>query len=159
MLRLPEPPDTPSFAALEGHFARLAPGQAPRWGRMTAAQMTRHCRLFAELCLGRVATPLPLRVVARLVGPWFLRRLLSRSPRRTPKNLRTLAPLRATTGENSDLDDERRRLATVFAELANAPDPMRHPLYGAMPRDSVQALVRHHTAHHLNQFGLLDDAT
>jgi hypothetical protein len=159
MLRLPEPPDTPSLAALEGHFARLAPAQAPRWGRMTAAQMTRHCRLFAELCLGRVATTRSASGVARLIGPWFLRRLLSRSPRRTPKNLRTLAPLRAPAGEDFDLDDERRRLTTVFAELANAPDPMQHPLYGAMPRASVQALVRHHTAHHLGQFGLLDDAT
>lgn len=117
--------------------------------------MLRHCRAFAELCLGRVQVALPVRVAARLLGPWFLRRLLRRSPLAAPRNLATLAPLRADPQQSLDFEVERRALLAALDEIDAVQDGHRHPLYGAMPAVDVRNLVRHHTAHHLNQFGLL----
>lgn len=139
-------------------FDRLGPEQAPRWGRMDAAQMLRHCRRFHELCLGRVAVPWWLRRVAGLLGPLFLRRLCRRSPRDAPRNLTTLAPLRAEAGRALDFVAERRALLATLDEIGAVADGHRHPLYGRMRAVDVQTLARHHLAHHANQFGLLDDA-
>ena len=159
MLELPKPTsDTPSLDAMRDAFRSLTPTAAPRWGRMNAAQMTRHCRVFVELCLGRVRVGWLVRVLARALGPMMLRRMMRKSPTEAPKNLTTLAPLRAADGEKLDLDVERDALFAALDDLTAAPDPMQHPLYGAMPRGSVEALVRHHTAHHVNQFGLLPGA-
>lgn len=156
MKDLPTPaPDTPTLAALSQRLATLPPDRAPRWGRMDAAQMLRHCRVFCELCLGRVPVATPVRWLARVLGPWFLRRLLGKSPTQAPKNLGTLPALRARPGQPLDFDAERRALLAALDEIQALAGSHRHPLYGAMRAEDVQALVRHHTAHHANQFGLL----
>jgi len=156
VFELPQPtPDTPTIADVRAAFVRLTPTTSARWGRMGPAQMTRHCRVFVELCLGRVQVGWPIRMLARLLGPMMLRRMVKKSPTEAPKNLTTLKPLRASPDEACDIEHERQRLVACLDELERAPDPMRHPLYGKMPRSSVETLVRHHTAHHMNQFGLL----
>ena len=150
----PLPADTPTLAELERGFAQLQADSDPRWGRMRPGQMVAHCRAFAELCLGRVPVALPLRLVARLLGPLLLRKMMSKSATQTPKNLTTLKSLRAEPADVPDLDVERGQLAEVFAEIATVSGTVRHPLYGAMRATDLQALVRHHTAHHANQFGV-----
>jgi hypothetical protein len=117
--------------------------------------MARHCHTFAELCLGRVQVGLPVRVLARLFGPLFLRRLLARPVAAAPKNLTTLPVLRARPGDALDFDDERHRLLAALDDIGALAGVHRHPLYGPMRATDVQSLVRHHTAHHANQFGLL----
>lgn len=159
MKDLPAPtPDTPTLAGLRAALGRLAADARPRWGRMDAPQMLRHCRVFAELCLGRVRVGLPVRALARLFGPLFLRRLLRRSPRQAPREMTTLPVLRAQADLALDADEERRRLDATLAEVEALAGTCRHPLYGAMRAVDVETLVRHHTAHHANQFGLLDAA-
>ena len=154
---LPEPTvDTPDLPELRTAFSRLAEHSQPRWGRMQSAQMVRHCRVFVELCLGRVSVSWPLRTLAGWLGPLFLRRMMAKSPTVAPKNLQTLKPLRTDQG-GLVLAEELERLGKAFDELAEIADPHRHPLYGHMRKVDVIALVRHHTAHHANQFGLLAD--
>ena len=61
MVQLPNPTaDTPTLHALRDAFERLQARDEPRWGQMRAAQMTKHCRVFAELCLGRVKVGWPI---------------------------------------------------------------------------------------------------
>lgn len=121
---------------------------------MTPAQMTRHCRVFIDLCMGRVAVSGIVRVLARMLGPIFLRRLLAKPPTQSPKNLKTLSPLRMDDPGLS-LASERERLFAAFDELEALAGEHRHPLYGRMRKQDVIALARHHTAHHALQFGLL----
>lgn len=123
---------------------------------MNPAQMTRHCRVFIDLCMGRVAVSGFVRVLARMLGPLFIRRLLAKPPTRSPKNLKTLPPLRMN-GLDLSLSAERELLFAAFDELEALGDAHRHPLYGRMRKRDVIALVRHHTAHHALQFGLLRD--
>ena len=155
MRDLPDPsPDTPTLGELRASFDRLEPTSKPRWGRMDAPQMLLHCRTFVDLCLGRVKVGLPVRLLAGLLGPMFLRRLVVKSPKQAPKDLTTLKPLR-TSEADVDLDEARAELAARFDELDALPNEHRHPLYGRMRKQDVIAVVRHHTAHHANQFGLL----
>lgn len=121
---------------------------------MHAAQMVRHCRVFVDLCFGRVPVAWPVRVLAGLLGPLFLRRMMAKSPTLAPKNLTTLKPLRMTESLLL-LATELPSLHSVFDELQGLPDYHQHPLYGRMRKQDVIALVCHHTAHHANQFGLL----
>jgi hypothetical protein len=155
---LPDPTaDTPSLAALRVAFSSLTPASQPRWGRMQAAQMVRHCRVFVDLCLGRVNIAWPIRALARCFGPMFLRRMLAQSPTVAPKNLTTLKPLRISA-EQLSLAAELQGLQQVLDELQACCDPHQHPLYGRMRKQDVIAVVRHHTAHHANQFAFLADA-
>jgi hypothetical protein len=156
MRDLPKPTvDTPSMLHLLAAFERLDADSTRRWGTMSPAQMARHCRLFCELCLGQVPVTAPIRWLARLLGPWFLRRMLAKSPTEAPKNLTTLSPLRADPTTELELDEEKVHLVAALDAIAALAGDHRHPLYGSMRAIDVQSLVRHHTAHHCNQFGLL----
>ena len=59
------------------------------------------------------------------------------------------------TDSSLSLATELPGLYRVFDELEELPDSHQHPLYGRMRKQDVIALVRHHTAHHANQFALL----
>ena len=148
------PPDVPDLERLESLLCALEPDATPRWGVMGPAAMVAHCVAFADLCLGRVPVSWPLRCVARLLGPWFVRRLVSRSVQQAPRGMTTLRQLR-TDGGGVDLAAAQAELSERWRALQALPAEHRHPLYGRMRSQDVRALVRHHTAHHANQFGLL----
>ncbi len=158
MLTLPKPTsDTPDLDRLRDLLLALPAEARPRWGRMNAAQMLAHCDAFHRLCLGEVRVGLPVRLLARAIGPLFLRRFLRKSPREAPRNLRTLEPLRQADGVTPDFDAVRARLREGVAALQALEDGHRHPLYGPMASTSVRDLARHHMAHHANQFGVLGE--
>lgn len=157
MRKLPDPaPDTPSLATLEEIFTRLRVDQKARWGKMNATQMTRHCAQFIDLYLGRVPVAFPIRMIARAIGPFFLRRVLAKSPLETPRNLSTLPALRVDEDATLQHATERDRLLEGFREVSRLSGTISHPLYGATEAADIQNLVRHHTAHHANQFGLME---
>ena len=154
-MELPEPAaDVPTLDRLEELLKQLGPDSAPRWGVMGPAEMVAHCVAFVDLCLGRTRVSWPLRVLARLLGPRFLRRLLSRSVEEAPREVSTLRSLRMA-GSGGELAAALGALAERWQALRSLPAEHRHPLYGPMRQEDVHALVRHHTAHHANQFGLL----
>jgi len=156
MKKLPPPAaDTPTLSELRSAFMRLSAETQPRWGKMGAAQMTKHCRSFVDLYMGSVPVAWPVRFIARLIGPSFLRKTLVKSPRATPKNMRTMPAIRVDPTCKLDLEPERTRLFEAFDAIERLSGQVEHPLYGSMFAEDVSALVRHHTAHHANQFGLL----
>ena len=155
-MRLPAPaPDTPTLDQLRTAFGHAGPDTPGRWGSMTCTQMVRHCRKFIDLYLGRVAVPLRMRLLARLLGPLFLRRALAKSPTATPRNLKTLPGIRSGATPAGEFEAERTKLLAAFDEVAALSGTHDHPLYGRMDAGDVVNLIRHHTAHHANQFGLL----
>lgn len=156
MKRLPDPaPDTPTLEQLRTAFEAAGPETQGRWGSMTCPQMVRHCREFIDLYLGRVPVALPIRLLARLLGPVFLRRTLAKSPTATPRNLKTLPGIRADEALTLDFEAEKAQLLAGLEEVAALSGLLEHPLYGQMDSRDAVSLVRHHTAHHANQFGLL----
>ncbi len=156
MLKLPPPTaDTPTLDELLAAMDSLASDQAPRWGTMDAAAMLEHCASFVDLYLGRVRVGQPVRMIARLIGPIFLRKVMAKSPTATPKNLRTLSEIKTKAGGAVDLGPAKERLRAGLEEVRVMDGVQAHVLYGASEAESLRSLVRHHTAHHFHQFGLL----
>lgn len=151
----PLAPDTPSIPELREAVLRLGPDSERRFGTMTPAQMLQHAGRFIELYLGRVPVSLPVRWIARLLGPLFLGRVVRKSPLDTPKGLSTLPGIKSAE-DGLDLDRERATFLDLLSEIEALEGPQRHVLYGRMEARAIQDLVRHHTAHHFHQFGLLE---
>ena len=152
-MRLPTPPaGTPSLDELADMFRSLQPETAPAWGKMDAAQMLAHCANFNELCLGKVKVGAPLRWIARLLGPLFLKSLMKKAATDGPRNLKTLDQIRVT-GDVA-FATAQERLQESIQSIASVQDGHRHPLYGPMRAVDVHALARHHMGHHAHQFRL-----
>lgn len=157
MKPLPPPPDdTPGFEEIRTAVTRLTPETERRFGTMSPGAMLRHNSRFMELYLGQIAVKPWMRFAARLVGPLFLRRVMAMPAADTPKNLKTLPQIRVRGEDDLDLEQERSRFIELIGAVEALEGSLDHALYGAMDAESAKGLVRHHTAHHLHQFGLLD---
>lgn len=157
MLRLPAPTDdTPSLSELDDQLRNLRADTSPAWGTMNAVQMVRHCSKFVDLYLGRIEVSAPIRVLARLIGPLFLRRVVKGSPTATPRNLKTLPSIRSAPDLDANFEAEVEALREGLDAIAKLEGVVQHPMYGKMDAESCKTLVRHHTAHHFHQFGLLE---
>ena len=51
--------------------------------------------------------------------------------------------------------NEKNTLIRKLSELEHLEDIVIHPIYGKMTKEKTLFLIKHHTMHHLNQFGLL----
>ena len=67
----------------------------------------------------------------------------------------TLPALRMGPGLHVDFEKGRRRFLEGLSEVESLEGVVLHPMYGPMKAEDAQALVRHHTAHHFCQFGLI----
>lgn len=156
MKPLPAPPEgTPSFDEIRAAVGRLTPKTERLFGTMAPGEMLHHCARFTDLYLGRIAVKPWIRFAARLVGPLFLRRVMKTPATETPKNLKTLPQIRAREDDGADFDQVRGRFLESLGAAEALKGTLDHALYGKMDAESAKGLVRHHTAHHLHQFGLL----
>ncbi len=158
MNKLPEPSvETPTLAELRNYLEKLNSDSLPRWGKMDSSEMCKHCNNFISLYLGEQTVPVYIRIIARLFGGIFLKRLLKKSPTETPKNLNTLPSIRVRK-EKLDFNSERSVLLESLIKIETINGIIKHPLYGPMEAEDILSLIRHHTAHHLNQFDLLPNS-
>jgi len=147
--------DTPSFEALRAALSSLHEESSPGWGAMNSAQMLRHCSLFMDLYLGRIAVPGWARMVSRLIGPLFLRSFLTKAIGATPRNMGTMPAIKARPDHSLEFAAGRTRFLDRLAEVEALDGVIQHAMYGAMKADDAKALVRHHTTHHFHQFGVV----
>lgn len=117
--------------------------------------MLRHCSRFMELYLGAIGVHPAVRILARWFAPRFLRGYLVKPIGATPRNMKTLQSIRANEPEVRDFDTERAAFFHALEGVEALEGLVNHGLYGWMKAEDAQALVRHHTAHHFHQFGLL----
>ena len=155
-LSLPPPSaDTPSFEAFRAALERLDADTLPAWGVLDAAGMLRHCARFMELYLGSIGVHSGVRLLARWFGPMFLRRFIVKPLGMTPRHMKTLQSIRAQEQDVRGFEDERAAFLAAMAGVEALEGLVEHGLYGWMKAEDAKALVRHHTAHHFHQFGLL----
>lgn len=141
--------DDTARAALLERLDALRPGQAPRWGRMSAPQMVTHLlEAFrmpsGDLQIKRAA--MPLRPLVR----WLMLYLLP-----FPKGAPTARELLARVPESWEAD-----VAALRAAIAASTQPPagarvgEHPLFGRMSVRDWGVLLYKHTDHHFRQFGI-----
>jgi hypothetical protein len=126
----------------------LKENNTAQWGKMTVAQMVKHCTLFEEMVLGK--TKYKRVFVGRLFGKIALK-----------KNLQDEAPLRRNTPtlsefiikEERDLPDERAKWVALLGEYDHFSNPdFVHPFFGKMTKEEIGYLAYKHCDHHLRQF-------
>lgn len=151
-------PDTPAPDTIRAAVGRLTPQTSARWGTLNATGMLEHVARFHEIYLGRRSAPLPVRVLARLIGRPMIGKFLATSPFKMQRGMRTLPGLRIDAREvkAESFQRERARMLETFDEIHALVGEVAHPLYGRMDAEVVRALTRHHAAHHLSQFGVLE---
>lgn len=151
-------PDTPAPHTIREAVARLDPQTKARWGTLNATGMLEHVARFHEIYLGRRSAPWPVRVLARLIGRRMIGKFLATSPFQMQRGMRTLPGIRIDPSEvkAESFESERARMLGTFDEIHLLVGEVVHPLYGEMEADVVKALARHHAAHHLSQFGVLE---
>lgn len=143
--------DGPVRGEVRARLARIRPGTLPKWGRMSASQMTCHLVTWMEMALGE-------RPIAE-------RRLFVRFPiikqfavylMPIPKGLPTARELLSRSPDAS-LETDRAAFEAALdrfgAHDAAAPWPP-HPAFGPLSRRAWGVLAFRHTDHHLRQFGV-----
>jgi hypothetical protein len=138
-------------ASLLERAARLKPNTSPKWGRMDAPQMVRHCAEALRMSLGEIH-PRPLG--KRLFHTRLAKRLII-SVFPFPKGAPTAPELRVTGP--AVLEAERVRLGEFVGRYAQPPQSdarAEHPLFGVLSREEWAELQYKHVDHHLTQFGM-----
>jgi hypothetical protein len=119
-----------------------------QWGKMTVAQMAKHCTLFEEMVLGK--TKYKRSLIGRLFGKMALK-----------KNLEDDAPLRRNTPtlrefmvkEEGNLPTEKTKWVALLGEYEHFSNPdFVHPFFGKMTKEQIGYLAYKHCDHHLRQF-------
>ena len=153
-------PDTPASDTIREAVARLTPQTRARWGTLNSTGMLEHVARFHEIYLGRRSAPWPVRVLARLIGRPMIGKFLAISPFKMQRGMRTIPGLRidAREAKAESFETERAKMLETFDEIHALMGEVVHPLYGRIDADVVKALTRHHAAHHLSQFGVLESA-
>ena len=129
--------------------AALTSEAKPFWGKMSVAQMTRHCALAMQAATGELAVkpketffrhwPVPGLLIYWL--PW-------------PKGAPTAPELLVT--ETTDFAENQRLLQTTlerFAARGETAAFVPHAAFGVLSRKDWGALTYRHVDHHLRQFG------
>jgi len=136
---------------LTGRLDRLTADSRASWGKMSPAQMVKHCRLWEEMIHQNKIFKRPL--IGKLIGPIILKKVLKTPEFR--KNSPTI-PEMLVTETGIDFDEERRKLVALVNGYPtyNWPDnSFIHPFFGKMTREQIGKMAYLHLDHHLKQFG------
>ena len=68
---------------------KLEENMLPKWGKMNASQMMKHCSKFIDLYTGKIKLPFWYKIFGATIGKLFLVYISNKKPSETPRNLRT----------------------------------------------------------------------
>ena len=128
----------------------LNPNSQPLWGKMTVAQMVRHCALCEAYYQGKVNVK--RSIPGRVIGKLALKGLLKDKQPGLRKNSPTPAPF-LVEGDLGSLEEEKEKWIALIRQYDNFhADHFVHWFFGKMNREEIGQFVYRHTDHHLRQF-------
>lgn len=148
---MPRLHDAATRTSILARIAKLSPGSARLWGKMSPDQMLWHCAEAIDVALGHKpyepmkGPPLPAALMRMLIlhMPW-------------PKGKLDTAP-QFVARQTYDFESEKARLVRLLDELAAKPPSAPsapHPLLGNADMEFQTRLHAKHLHHHLTQFGV-----
>ena len=145
--------DVARVEEIKGRLALLRPESERQWGKMSVAQMLKHCCIGIETATGDCKPP---RVaIGWVLGP-LVKSMAIREDEPMRKNSPT-APVVIVVGE-PDFGVERERLVGLIDKFAEggAAGCTTHPhaFFGKLRPEEWAALMYKHLDHHLRQFGV-----
>lgn len=130
----------------------LTPDSKAVWGRMTAAQMVRHCSICEEYYFGGIAVNRSF--LGRIVGKIAIKRILKDENSTFPKNASTPPPFKVTE-DIENLETEKLKWESLIDRYATFSDEeFNHWFFGKMTKAQLGQFIYKHTDHHLGQFGV-----
>jgi hypothetical protein len=148
MKSLFEPTDRNSIVT---RLQTLRPDSARQWGKMSVAQMLRHCAIALESGTGD--RPMKQALIGKILMPFFKSSLLGEKPfqKGSPTD-----PTFVVTND-CDFDEERNRLTNLIERfVSRGPDAaamQTHSFFGKLTGEQWGRLMYKHIDHHLQQFG------
>ena len=139
---------------IKARIHRLSEESVPRWGKMNAAQMLRHCDRILEVGFGKIVLP-KINIIIKSVG------IITKIEMRTfnngiPPNMPTFKEVNIK--ENCNFEESRDNLFATLDEFVKCLEQdnllTEHVLFGKMSRHDWGSLQYTHINHHLNQFGV-----
>jgi hypothetical protein len=125
----------------------LTESSTAQWGKMTVAQMVKHCTQWDEMALGK--KKYKQSFIGKLFGKVALKDMMKDEP--VKKNLPTVPSFKIT--ENPDLAEEKKKWIQSLGEYTNfSNEGYIHPFFGAMTKENTGYMVYKHIDHHLRQF-------
>jgi hypothetical protein len=123
----------------------------PGWGKMTAYQMIKHCRLWEDMIAGTLPTK---RVfIGRVFGKMGLKAVL-KNDAPLGRNAPT-APEVAVKETSGDFAAEKTKWITLVERHKNFSNhDFVHPFFGKMTKEQIGQFAYKHIDHHLRQFNV-----
>ncbi len=122
------------------------------WGKMTAAQMVKHCTMCEEYYYGNIEVKRSL--LGRLFGKAAIKGILKDESTSFKRNAPTSLQFKITD-DNLDFETERanwKQLIERYESFKN--EYFNHWFFGKMTRLQLGRFIYKHCDHHLKQFGV-----
>lgn len=135
---------------LISRIGNLNENSQAQWGKMTVAQMLRHCTAWEELISGR--QKFKQAFIGRIFGKMALRSVLKDE---TPLRRNTpTAPAFKITTDGGDVKAEKEKWISLLQDHGRfSHEGIEHPFFGKMTLEQVGCMAYKHSDHHLRQFG------
>jgi hypothetical protein len=142
------------FGEIIQRISLLTESTPPRWGKMTASQMLKHCDLVLQVALRQVELP-EINIIFRTIGV-VTKVEMQIFNNGIPPNMPTFQKL--IVNFECDFDESKTNLLNTMNSFRTASEnrnlPDRHRLFGKMTEKDWGFLEYKHLDHHLKQFNL-----
>ena len=144
--------DKASNDAMIARINSLTPESKPLWGKMSAAQMLKHCKLASDVAFGKM--DLKINFLMKFLGKLLKKKVFYGGD--MGKNSPTAKEFIIT--ENLDLETTKKELIANISRFSDEGKSsiqlLNHPFWGKMTYEDWDALMWKHLDHHLRQFGV-----
>ncbi|HSH66794.1 MAG TPA: DUF1569 domain-containing protein [Bacteroidia bacterium] len=124
----------------------------PHWGKMTVAQMIKHCALCEEYYYGNI--PVNRSFLGRIIGKMAIKSILKDENASLRKNAPTPLPFKVTENVNNLEVEKNKWVALIERYGTFNKDHFTHWFFGKMSRVQLGQFIYKHSDHHLRQFGV-----
>lgn len=132
---------------------QLTSDATPLWGKMSAAQMVKHCQMPLLVASGKMELTQQIGLVKRLAFKLYKAQMYNDKP--WPKHLITPTDFKIT--DQPHFETEKDRLIVIISNFhgkaLNIRWP-RHPYFGHFNTEQWGKMQYKHLDHHLRQFGV-----
>jgi hypothetical protein len=144
--------DKASNEAIIARINSLTSESKPVWGKMSAAQMLKHCTIASNVAFGK--QDLKINFLMKLLGKMLKKKVFYGGD--MGKNSPTAKEFIVT--DSIDFEKAKSDFIVNFRRFADEGKTsikiLNHPFWGKMTYEDWDALMWKHTNHHLEQFGV-----
>ena len=141
-------------------LAKLKIDSKPQWGKMTSAQMLKHCNRQAKLYCNEYSSNVYTMFLANTIGKlhlFYVKYYLNYNIYRYKKNSAGLKFLDTTKLLNLDFEEEKQKLIQRHNYVSNYQKKfIVNSMHGWVTNKTFKKNVFAHIQYHLNQFGVLN---